>query len=143
MTANDQEVKITLQNEIKRDQEVERYELTVWGQYFKKAGSEFLKYEEAHEEGTVKTILKWKDGYALLLRSGAVSMRLEHRLDETTRGHYEHVYGTIPIAAHTSEINHQTKDNNQHTLKLEYALSMQESFIGTYKMTFSFQEEKA
>ena len=140
MTEIEQNVKITLHNEIKRDEEVENYELTVFGQYYKKGNSEFLKYEEAQENGMVKTILKWtSDHTALVLRSGAVSMRLEHRIKEKTRGSYEHPYGRLPLEAFTTAISHSVQ-NHVHTFQLRYDLNVQQSYVGTYNMTFTFQE---
>ncbi|HWO76993.1 MAG TPA: DUF1934 family protein [Bacillus sp. (in: firmicutes)] len=140
MTEFEQNVKIILHNEIIRDQEVENYELTVFGQYYKKGNSEFLKYEEAQENGMVKTILKWTgDETALVLRSGVISMRLEHRIKETTRGSYEHQYGRLPLEAYTTAISHSVQ-NQVHTLQLRYDLNVQQSYVGTYKMTFTFQE---
>lgn len=139
MKEDGQNVKITLHNEIKRDDEIEQYELTVFGKYYKRGNNEFLKYEEAQEEGTVKTILKWNPEFALVMRSGAVSMRLEHRENKTTHGSYQHPYGTLSIEAYTSEIQSRVEEHT-HTVQLQYDLSMQQSFIGTYKMTFTFEE---
>ena len=44
--------------------------------YFKKTMSAYLRYEEAMEEGSVRTIVKMAAEEALILRNGAVKMRL-------------------------------------------------------------------
>ena len=51
----------------------------------KRNAASFLQYEEVQEEGSVRTIVKMAGDEALILRGGAVKMRLPFRLNKKLR----------------------------------------------------------
>lgn len=122
-------VKTTINNE-------ETFELVVFGQYYQKNSASFLQYEEAAEEGTVKTIVKIAGEEALILRSGAVKMRLPFQLHKTLNGSYEMPFGRFETTTLTRKMTHD--DNSFDIL---YDFTLQGSPAGTYHLEITFQED--
>ncbi|MFP3359432.1 DUF1934 domain-containing protein, partial [Planococcus sp. SIMBA_143] len=69
-------VKVHLKTKITIGEESDSFELVSFGRYYEKGDAIFLKYDEVQEEGTTHTIVKVTDRQALILRSGAVKMRM-------------------------------------------------------------------
>jgi uncharacterized beta-barrel protein YwiB (DUF1934 family) len=76
-------VKINVKTTIDSD---ETFELMVFGTYFEKGNAAYLRYEEAVEEGSVRTIVKMAQNVALILRGGAIKMRLPFELNRKLNG---------------------------------------------------------
>ena len=114
----------------------ETFELTVFGRYYKKEKASFLRYEEVMEEGSVRTLVKVGADEALILRKGAVKMRLPFKLQQTVRGNYEMPFGLFETTTTTKRI--EFKDN---LIDIVYDFTMQGKPSGTYHLEISFQEE--
>ncbi|WP_203363469.1 DUF1934 family protein [Bacillus sp. REN10] len=135
-------VNICLNTSIEIDGEQETYELTLSGEFHEKSNGFFLKYDEVQEEGTVHTVVKFSDNEALILRSGAVKMRLPFSLNEQRNGSHDSPYGTLLLNTQTKTLTHNctyTQQTVQGTLALSYNLLMQGSPVGQYKMNITFQ----
>lgn len=130
-------VNIHLKTTIKQDQEKENYELMLRGFYYQKGSSAFLKYDEVLEEGTVHTIVKMSNRDAVILRSGAVKMRLSFHADVEKNGSYESPYGTLLLSTRTKKI-----ETNEGQFLLKYDLCMQGEVSGTYEMSITYKEAK-
>lgn len=145
MTTNQQAhipVNICLTTNIEMNGEKDSYELKLSGQFYEKSSGFFLKYDEVQEEGTIHTIVKFSQNEALILRSGAVKMRLPFHLNEQQNGSYDSPYGTLLLSTQTNTLVHECTYNEQTVqgmLKLNYNLLMQESPVGTYEMNITFQ----
>ncbi|WP_338752059.1 DUF1934 domain-containing protein [Bacillus sp. FJAT-52991] len=145
MTTNQQAhipVNICLTTSIEMDGEKEDYELTLSGEFYEKSSAFFLKYDEVQEEGTIHTIVKFSENEALILRSGAVKMRLPFHLTEQRNGSYDSPYGALLLSTQTNTLVHECTYNQQTVqgiLKLNYDLLMQGSPVGKYKMNMTFQ----
>ena len=126
-------VKIKVKTTI--DQE-DTFELSVFGQYYKKANASFLRYEEVMEEGRVRTIVKVSAAEALILRSGAVKMRLPFRLHTTVTGSYEMPFGRFETTTTTKKMKQE-----DGLIEILYDFTMQGGSSGTYHLEISFQEE--
>jgi uncharacterized beta-barrel protein YwiB (DUF1934 family) len=126
-------VKINVKTTINND---ETFEHVVFGQYYQKSGSNFLQYEEAVEEGTVRTIVKVNEEEALILRSGAVKMRLPLQLHKTLKGSYEMPFGRFETTTMTRRMAH-----NENSLDILYDFTLQGSLAGTYHLEITFQED--
>ncbi|MGM0843475.1 MAG: DUF1934 domain-containing protein [Bacillota bacterium] len=137
------EVKIHLKTRIQHGGEIDSFELFSDGRYYEKGDSFFLKYDEIQEEGTIHTILKIKkDEEALILRSGAVKMRMVFKENEELVGSYESQLGTLMITTKTSKLTHTAdKAGNNGEINLSYQLFMQGSPVGEYEMNISYKEE--
>ncbi|MFK9091593.1 DUF1934 domain-containing protein [Bacillus salipaludis] len=134
MANTEMPVKIKVKTTI--DQQ-ETMELTVFGRYFQKGGAAFLKYEEVLEEGTVRTIVKVAPEEALILRGGAVKMRLPFRLHKIQQGSYEMPFGTFETLTMAKRIEH-----SDGLIDILYDFTMQGSPTGTYHLEITFQEDQ-
>src|SRR3954453_18826680 len=130
-------MKINVKTTIHQQEGSETMELTVFGRYFEKDGATFLKYEEALEEGTVRTIVKIASDEALILRGGAVKMRLPFKLHKKLRGSYEMPFGVFETMTMTRRLA-----QSQGLIDILYDFTMQGSPAGTYHMEIPFQEEE-
>jgi uncharacterized beta-barrel protein YwiB (DUF1934 family) len=113
------------------------FELTVFGRYYKKNSAAFLQYEEVTEEGSVRTIVKVAADEALILRSGAVKMRLPFRLGKKVSGSYEMPFGRFETTTAAKRIEH-----SDGAIDILYDFSMQGSQAGTYHLEITFQEDR-
>lgn len=133
-------VKIHLKTTITQDRENEKYELMLLGEYYQKGDAAFLKYNEELEEGTVHTIIKMSEESAVILRSGALKMRLGFHKDVEKNGSYESPYGTFLLSTKTKKIEHKNIGNNEGQFLLTYDLMMQGASSGKYEMLITYKE---
>lgn len=134
-------VKINVKTTIQHGDSKESFELTTVGRYYKKEHSFYLQYEEASEEGEIRTVVKIAGNEALILRSGSVKMRLSFRLHEELNGTYETPYGTLVTTVLTKAIKYTDLTNGDGMVDLVYELSTQGSDAGTYQLQMTFREE--
>lgn len=127
-------VKIRVKTTIDRQ---ESFELLTFGRYFQKDGAAFLKYEEVQEEGTVRTIVKVAGSGALILRGGAVKMRLPFELDRKLRGSYELPFGVFETTTVAKRIEH-----TEGRIDILYDFAMSGEHAGTYHLEITFEEER-
>jgi len=135
-------VKIHLKTTIDHGEEVETYELTLFGEYYQKEQAAFLKYEELLQEGSIQTVVKVKEQEALILRSGSIKMRLAFDLENEKAGSYEGEYGTLLLTTRTKSLESRKNDSDLLSGKfiLKYDLKMQGSIVGTYEMVLEYKE---
>ena len=131
---------MTLKTNITYGSDTELYELITFGTSLYKGSDLYLQYTEESEAGKTNTTIKHKSNETLLLRNGVFKMRQLFRLQETTNGHYENVYGLFGLLTTTSDISHQWNEIEQEgTLTLRYQLHMQGSEPGQYEMTIMYK----
>ncbi|WP_233569834.1 DUF1934 domain-containing protein [Falsibacillus albus] len=137
-------IKIELTTKIQHDNEQETYELTAFGQYYQKDNAVYLKYDEVQEEGTVHTIVKISGNEAVILRSGALKMRLSFLNGKPKNGSYESPYGTLMLISKTSELKHSQEKEKavDGRFQLKYQLILQGSSVGVYEMNIDYKEEQ-
>jgi uncharacterized beta-barrel protein YwiB (DUF1934 family) len=136
-------VKIHLKTNITIGDDSDSFELVSFGRYYEKGDAFFLKYDEVQEEGTTHTIVKVTDEQALILRSGAVKMRMLFNEEEEMSGSYESELGTLLLTTKTKKLSH-TKNlaKTEGDFNLSYELIMQGSSVGDYEMSINFKEEE-
>ncbi|WP_425454708.1 DUF1934 domain-containing protein [Falsibacillus pallidus] len=136
-------VKIELKTKIKHDEQQETYELVAFGRYYQKGKSIYIKYDEIQEEGTVNTIVKITEGEAVILRSGALKMRLSFIKGNEMNGSYDSPYGTLLLTTRTKELqlDQSSEGKIDGHFDLRYQLLMQGSSVGVYEMNIKFKEE--
>ena len=137
-------VKIHVKTMIYNGKAKESIEWIGIGQYLEKETSKYIKYDEIIEEGTIKTIVKISEKEGLILRSGAVKMRLPFLMNKKKIGSYESPYGVFQLVTDTKrlELELERQQKTAGTLDILYDLKMQGSNNGTYHMTISFKEEQ-
>jgi uncharacterized beta-barrel protein YwiB (DUF1934 family) len=136
-------VKIHLKTTITVGEESDAFELVSFGRYYEKGDDFFLKYDEVQEEGTIHTIVKVTDTQALILRSGAVKMRMVFNEEEEMNGSYESELGTLLLTTKTKKLSHtKNLSKTEGDFNLSYELIMQGSPVGDYEMSINFKEEE-
>lgn len=134
-------VKIRVKTTIWNNDEKETFELTTFGRYYEKNDSLFLQYQEVMEEGDIKSIVKVSQKDALILRSGAINMRMVFENNKKHAGRYETPFGTMGITTRTKRLEHKI-EANQGEIDILYDLNMQGEHAGTYHLVLTFEEEK-
>jgi uncharacterized beta-barrel protein YwiB (DUF1934 family) len=135
-------VKVHLKTKITIGEESDSFELVSFGRYYEKGDAVFLKYDEVQEEGTTHTIVKVSDQQALILRSGAVKMRMAFNEREEQNGSYESQMGTLLLTTKTKKLSHtQSNSELEGDFNLSYELKMQDSPVGDYVMSIHYKEE--
>ncbi|MFE3574211.1 DUF1934 domain-containing protein [Lysinibacillus sp. NPDC059133] len=121
------------------DGESEGYEMLLTGQLLEKAGSIYLKYEEVQEDKTIRTTMKLGNEQALIMRNGAVKMRLPLNIMEQQMGHYESEFGSMPLVIDTKEMTF-TKQAVSGDFHVQYDLLMDGQSVGNYTLDITFTE---
>ncbi|MFJ7889530.1 DUF1934 domain-containing protein [Lysinibacillus xylanilyticus] len=121
------------------DGESEGYEMLLTGQLLEKAGSIYLKYEEVQEDKTIRTTMKLGSEQALIMRNGAVKMRLPLNIIEKQMGHYESEFGSMPLVIDTKEMMF-TKQAVSGDFHVQYDLLMGGQSVGNYTLDITFTE---
>ncbi len=136
-------VKINVKTTIFHENGKEIIETAADGQFFQKDHASFLQYQEKGETGTIRTTVKIAEMEALILRNGAIKMRLPFTLGEKREGSYELPFGKFAIASFLKKINHlyDPKQGNGR-IEIVYDFSMQGAAeSNTYHLEITFQEE--
>ena len=121
------------------DGESESYEMWLTGQLLEKAGSMYLKYEEVQEDKSIRTTMKLGNEQALIMRNGAVKMRLPLNIIEQQMGHYESELGSMPLVIDTKEMTF-TKQAVSGDFHVQYDLLMGGQSVGNYTLDITFTE---
>ncbi|WP_068985262.1 MULTISPECIES: DUF1934 domain-containing protein [Lysinibacillus] len=121
------------------DGESESYEMWLTGQLLEKAGSMYLKYEEVQEDKTIRTTMKLGNEQALIMRAGAVKMRLPLNIIEQQTGHYESEFGSMPLVIETKKMTF-TKQAISGDFHVQYDLLMGGQSVGNYTLDITFTE---
>ena len=121
------------------DGESESYEMWLTGQLLEKAGSMYLKYEEVQEDKTIRTTMKLGNEQALIMRAGAVKMRLPLNIIEQQTGHYESEFGSMPLVVETKKMTF-TKQAISGDFHVQYDLLMGGQSVGNYTLDITFTE---
>lgn len=134
-------VHVHIHNEIQQGTEKETIEFWTTGVYSEKNEAIFISYEEEHDFGNVKSLLKITDNELYLMRSGAVQMRQRFIEKEETVSNYETQFGTFRLSTYTKSLGISTNEAlNRGTLKVEYDLKLgQEQHVHT--LTIKYKEE--
>ena len=133
-------VKIKIISSIKPTEgEEERYEMWLHGTLVERAGTPYIKYEEVQDDQKVETTIKCTSEKALILRNGAVKMRLPLNRVAVQNGHYENMYGQIPLQTNTTNLLFEQEENKGRFLA-NYDLIINGASVGHYKLEIQYQE---
>ncbi|MFJ7663341.1 DUF1934 domain-containing protein [Lysinibacillus sp. NPDC097162] len=121
------------------DGESETLEMWLNGQLINKADSLYLKYEEMQDEKTIRTTMKLDKERALIMRAGAVKMRLPLNIFEQQIGHYESEFGSMPLVTQTKNMLF-TRHEMRGDFHVQYDLLMGGQNVGNYTLDITFTE---
>jgi uncharacterized beta-barrel protein YwiB (DUF1934 family) len=134
-------VKVVVRTTISQGDETEVFELVTFGRFFHKGSAFYLFYEEEMDVGKIKTSVKFSESDAVIIRSGAVNMRLAFHPNRQMKGHYETPYGTMDTMTDTRSLIYQQKSDIEGNLKLLYDFMLQEDYAGRYQLEISYKKE--
>ncbi|MCZ2257491.1 DUF1934 domain-containing protein [Sporosarcina sp. G11-34] len=122
-------------------QETETHELKATGQCIVKAGRSYLKYEEDHDGKRIQTMIKMGANDALIMRKGAVDMRLPFNVEEERQGTYGNGPATFGLVVQTERLIFEENENTfSGTFSVMYSLWAEESVLGNYELTITYTE---
>ncbi|WP_409367870.1 DUF1934 domain-containing protein [Lysinibacillus sp. 38-6] len=121
------------------DGESETIEMWLDGQLINKADSLYLKYEEMQDDKTIRTTMKLDKERALIMRAGAVKMRLPLNIFEQQIGHYESEFGSMPLATQTKNMQF-SRQEMRGDFHVQYDLLMGGQNVGNYTLDITFTE---
>ena len=119
--------------------DAETYEMWLEGQLIDKNGTSYLRYEEIQDEKKIQTTIKLTENRAVIMRSGAINMRLPLNVSQEERGHYDSQYGSIPLFTKTHEIA-ILSDKASHSFKTTYDLIIGGNSVGNYTLDIKYTE---
>lgn len=124
------------------DGEQQTYELWVQGTFIKKSEKIYLRYEEIMENQSVRTTIKLDDENPLILRSGAINMRLPFSTAKKQNGHYDTTFGTLPLVTKTNRIAliHNDEQIINGTFCVQYDLIISGQSVGNYTLEIQYTE---
>lgn len=135
-------VKIKIKTAIFHDEGDEIMEAEAFGRFYQKSNANYLQYDEESEAGLTRTIVKVSADEALILRSGAIKMKLPFVLQQKMNGSYELPFGKFAICSFAKRIDHSyLAESGRGHIDLRYDFSIQET-LTTYHLVITFQEEE-
>lgn len=136
--ANNVKIKL-LSTILPTEGEEESYEMWLQGSVIERAGIPYLRYEEEQEDQTIRTTIKLTSDKALIMRNGAIKMRLPLNKEQQEAGHYDNVFGMIPIETKTHTLIADRNNDNGRFIA-HYDLIINGSTVGNYKLEIDYQE---
>lgn len=135
---NKKTVKIKLTTTIKHsEEESETFELWVEGFLQEKKDQQYLSYVEVQDSGEVRTVVRMGEKEGLVLRGGAINMRLPFAVRELRMGSYDGGFGSLPISVKTQSMQFKP-EAGKYTVN--YELFTNDQSIGEYKLQFTYTE---
>ncbi len=133
-------VKITLKSAIQHPgQEAEMYQLEADGEIVYKAGNRYLRYEEEQNREITKTMIKLDPDDALIMRTGAIQMRLPLERHGSKVGTYTNGPLAMDMVIETQDLSidfHEAEGR----FHVRYDLHSEQSLLGSYELTIHYTE---
>jgi uncharacterized beta-barrel protein YwiB (DUF1934 family) len=115
--------------------------MSLAGQLIHKKGTSYLKYEELQSGKRVLTTVKLGAEDALILRSGAVTMRLPFTVNDDRAGTYGNGPAMFDLLVKTNGLAFtEEKNNSGGHFNVHYELHAEGSLLGTYELTITYTE---
>lgn len=121
-------------------QEKETHSLQAMGRYTEKNGSVYLQYEEEQDGQKIQTTLKIGRKEALIMRSGAIKMRLPFSIEEDRFGEYRSGQGRLKLQVKTTTLNFSQEEARNGKFLVAYELHAEGSILGTYELSITYLE---
>ena len=83
--------------------------------------------------------MKLGEEQALIMRAGAVKMRLPLNIFEQQIGHYESEFGSVPLVIQTKKMTF-TRQEVSGDFHVQYDLLMSGQSVGNYTLDITFTE---
>lgn len=138
------QVNIRLHSSIRHPgQAKDTQEFQLKGRLIEKRDTSYLQYEE-QQGGTIETIVKLDSKEALIMRKGAVQMRLPFSVENRRIGSYGSGPATFDLLVETDHLQFtQERESGGGRFEVRYRLSDGKSLLGTYNLTITYTEGKS
>lgn len=129
-------VNVRLQSLIRHEgQDVEPHELTASGVLIEKAGKTYLQFEENQNEQQIRTTVKLDKEDALIMRKGAVQMRLPFTAGEIRPGTYGNGPASFNLLVKTTKL-----EVTEQRFTAHYELHAEGALLGTHELLITYTE---
>lgn len=100
------------------------------GKYYFKNGNHYLAFEEpgAVKEETVQNLMKFRDEYLEVTKTGFVKTQMVFEKDKKTKSYYITPFGAVNIGIATTSINLKEQPD-EIEVTANYALDVNDSFV--------------
>ncbi|QGQ48378.1 DUF1934 domain-containing protein [Metabacillus sediminilitoris] len=135
-------IQLTVLSEIRNgNDDKETIEVKTTGEYVQKGKTLYIRYEEEHELGFVKTTVKIAGNEVVVMRSGAVAMKQRFSEGMVTLTDYSTPFGKLQLETKTKSL---TIDTNELEGKLVilYDLQIDEKEKHVHKLVLTYKEEQ-
>lgn len=117
------------------DQAADKHELEASGTLIEKAGKTYLRFVEDFNGEQVRTTVKLEEGDALIMRSGAVQMRLPFSPGEMRPGTYGNGPATFDLLVKTTKLEVGADKFVAH-----YELHAEGALLGKHELNITYTE---
>jgi len=133
---------IRLQSSIRHPgQDEEIHELETTGRYIERANTSYLKYDEIANDQEIRTTVKMGNNDALIMRSGAVDMRLPFIADGEKPGDYGNGPANFKLLVKTNRLElTEHQDGSGGQFGVAYELHAEGSLLGIYELLITYTE---
>nr|WP_255723434.1 DUF1934 family protein [Sporosarcina sp. ACRSL] len=129
-------VDVRLQSAIRHvGQAADKHELTASGSIIEKAGKAYLQFTENVNGQQVRTTVKLDQKDALIMRTGAVQMRLPFSIGDMRPGTYGSGPATFDLLVKTTKLEVRPDEFIAH-----YELHSEGTLLGTHELTITYTE---
>lgn len=132
-------VQIHVLSEIQNGQEKETIEMNTTGEYIEKGTYSYLRYEETHELGAVKTTVKMNEHEVIVMRSGAITMKQRFIKDTVTLTDYGTPFGKLQLETKTNSLSIK-KAELESRLVILYDLQIDVNETHVHKLVITYKE---
>ncbi len=137
-------IQIHVLSEIRNEKDLdkEQIEVRTKGEFILKGKTSYIRYEEEHELGSVKTTVKIAENEVVVMRTGAVVMKQRFIKGMVTATEYTTPYGRLQLATNTHSLSH-VAENRQGKLVLHYDLQIDEKEKHVHTLMMTYKEEQS
>ncbi|MCV9885772.1 DUF1934 domain-containing protein [Metabacillus halosaccharovorans] len=136
-------IQIHVLSEIRKEheQDKETIEMNTTGEQFLKGNTVYLRYDEQHELGSVKTTVKIAPEEVMVMRSGAVTMKQRFIQGQKTMTDYATPFGKLQLEINTNSLTID-KTELEDRLVILYDLQIDENEKHVHKLMITYKEDK-
>lgn len=137
-----QPVRIRLHSSIQHPgQEQESHEIEATGRYIEKAGNTYLKYDEQQDGGEIQSTVKMGNTEALIMRRGAITMRLPFFENQDKPGEYGNAQANLKLLVRTKRLEFTKEVTGVGgRFSVAYELHAEGALLGTYELSITYSE---
>lgn len=118
-------------------------EITNKGKAFVKNDTNYVMFEEVLEgfDGTVKNLIKYKDGYVSVTKKGVVNVNMEFQESKKSMNCYATPYGDIMMGIDTKSIE-ILHEKDSVLIEVNYSLEANYEFLANSRVKIAIRPQK-